>query len=197
MSRKPIKINEISGKRLKQLLEENNCSQRQLAELLTYTPQHINLLLQGKRRLPEDTAVKIAQLFYPYRYQWLMGYDDFKTFEEQQESILSFAFERAKILDNLIHKLAKDSGYKLIRTRNEYSDIHNYSLVCDDLVVAVLSPDDYCTLRHEIQHYARYLFDGLVSKQKKCIPTPYKLNPDDVIKKDINDIRDSFIKDVK
>lgn len=197
MGRKPMEINKICGKRLKQLLKENNCSQTKLADDLKYSAQHINLLIQGKRRLPEETAIRICRLFYPYRYQWLMGYDDFKTFEEQQESILSFAFERAKILDNLIHKLAKDSGYKLIRTRNEYGDIHNYSLVCDDLVVAVLSPDDYRVLRNEIQHYARYLFDGLVNKQKKCIPTPYKLNPDDVIKKDINDIRDSFIKDVK
>ena len=114
-----------------------------------------------------------------------MGYDDFKTFEEQQESILNFAFERAQILDNLIRKLAKDSGFKLIPTRNKFRGIHDYSLVCDDLVVAVLSADDYCTLRHEIQHYARYLFDGLVSKQKLCIPTPYKLNPDDIIKSDI------------
>ena len=76
MSRKVEEINPLVGKRISILLERNGKSQVWLAEKLGYVPQHINLLVKGKRHLPEDLAIKICDLFPGADYHWLLCHED-------------------------------------------------------------------------------------------------------------------------
>lgn len=79
MSRKKVEINPIRGERLKMLLIENGVDQKELANKIGYTKEHISYIINGRRNLTEDAAQAIIKQFPGTRIEWLMGYDDFKT----------------------------------------------------------------------------------------------------------------------
>lgn len=79
MEKKSTKINTIRGERLKILLSEKGISQKDLAEKIGYTKEHVSYIVNGRRNLTADAAELIVKLFSPVRFEWLMGYDDFKT----------------------------------------------------------------------------------------------------------------------
>lgn len=79
MSRKKVEINPIRGERLKMLLIENGIDQKELADKINYSKEHISYIINGRRNLTEDAAQAIIKLFPGTRIEWLMGYDDFKT----------------------------------------------------------------------------------------------------------------------
>lgn len=98
MGRKVQEINPVCGKRIKELMTDNNLKQKEFAQILGYTEQHISALVQGKRHLSDQAAIAIAKKFPPVRYEWLMGYDDFKNPETAKYGplILKFANNKAK-----------------------------------------------------------------------------------------------------
>ena len=79
MGRKKVEINTIRGDRLNKLLAKNGMSQKDLAETIGYTKEHISYIVNGRRNLTDDAAQAIVKLFPPTRFEWLMGYDDFET----------------------------------------------------------------------------------------------------------------------
>ena len=79
MGRNPVEINPIRGQRLKQLLSKQNMMQRELAEALGCTKEHISYIVRGKRNLTQEIAEKIILLFPHIPFNWLMGYDDFES----------------------------------------------------------------------------------------------------------------------
>lgn len=79
MSRKRVEVNPIRGERLKMLLIENGVDQKELADKIGYTKEHISYIINGRRNLTEDAAQAIIKQFPGTRIEWLMGYDDFKT----------------------------------------------------------------------------------------------------------------------
>lgn len=110
--RKQSEINIVSAFRIKELLHDHNMTQKQLSDKLHYSEQHISLILTGKRPLLVSTAQEIASLFAPVRFEWIMGYDDFRTPTEYKE------FPHAKVaVDKQFSKqavtmLADTLGYK-------------------------------------------------------------------------------------
>lgn len=120
MGRKAVTINPIKGERLKQLLQEYNVSQKEIASVLNYSPEQISYIINGKRNLTEPAAKEIIKYFNSInennakhrasilekemlkqktinfawqsniqlktiRFDWLMGYDDFKTTDEYEQ----------------------------------------------------------------------------------------------------------------
>lgn len=83
MGRRKTEINPVRGERLKELLAENNITQKDLAEKIGYSKEHISFVVVGKRNMPEEMA-KIISRHFPYvRFEWLMGYDNFKTEDDK------------------------------------------------------------------------------------------------------------------
>lgn len=97
MGRKPVKINPKKGERVKQLLNEYNVTQKEIAAVLHYSPEQISYIVNGKRDLTEPAAQELVDYFNSLsgedadkprqlrqsskliRLSWLMGYDDYKT----------------------------------------------------------------------------------------------------------------------
>lgn len=75
-NKKEINLN--SGKRLKELIKELNMTQQEFGERIGLCSRQISCIVTGTRRLTEENARRIAQLFPRVRYEWLMGYDDYK-----------------------------------------------------------------------------------------------------------------------
>ena len=105
MGRKPVKINPKKGERVKQLLNEYNVTQKEIAAVLHYSPEQISYIVNGKRDLTEPAAQELVDYFNSLsgedadkprqlrqsskliRLSWLMGYDDYKT--EMQAFLLT------------------------------------------------------------------------------------------------------------
>lgn len=108
MSRKREEINPECGRRLKSLLARSGITQKQLAEKLSYTPQHISQIVQGNRRMPFELAQRIIQEVFPeYRVEWLMGRDDIKTEDDR----ISKYFDAMEKKQDLILSVIELHGY--------------------------------------------------------------------------------------
>lgn len=79
MSRKPVEINKVSCERLKTLINGSHYTQKEIAQKLGYTEQHLSLIVTGKRNLTDSACYKLIELFPHVRPQWLKGYDDSHT----------------------------------------------------------------------------------------------------------------------
>lgn len=63
MGRKAVTINPKRGERLRQLLQEYNVSQKEIASVLNYSPEQISYIINGKRNLTEPAAKEIIKYF--------------------------------------------------------------------------------------------------------------------------------------
>ena len=79
MSKRKTEINPIRADRVKELIQREKITQKGLAKLIHQTPQNINRICNKQNALTEDTAKEIIKAFPQYRYEWLMGIDDFMT----------------------------------------------------------------------------------------------------------------------
>lgn len=119
MGRKKETINPVCGQRLKEVISASPFSQKDFAEaVLHYTPEHLSLIINGKRSLTPELAEKIVSMFPHIRYQWLMGVDDIKT-ENERVDVMLTKEERSK---QLIEELIKLHGYELTTFVNPDSD---------------------------------------------------------------------------
>ena len=112
MRRSRAEVNPKSALRVKELLQDNELNQKQLADMLHYTEQHISLILTGKRPLLPETAKEIAKLFPPVRFEWIMGYDDFRTPTEYKEFPHAKAAVDKQFAKQAVTILADILGYK-------------------------------------------------------------------------------------
>ena len=81
MSRRKTIINPIRTKRINELIQKENISQKKLADLINHTQQSVNRICNGHNALTEDTAKAIINAFpnSGYRLEWLLGYDNDMT----------------------------------------------------------------------------------------------------------------------
>ena len=111
-------INPKTGKRVAELIKELNMTQIEFGEKIGLGSRQISCIVTGKRRLTEDNARRIAELFPPVRFEWLMGWDDYKTIKqlqhecimEESKSILKSPLESAKHL-YLVADVLRELGY--------------------------------------------------------------------------------------
>ena len=88
MGRPPMTINPAWAENVRTVCREEGITQTQLAEKIHLSQQTISKIAQGKASLTEQTAKLIIKLFPKYRFQWLMGYEDYKTDEELKINLL-------------------------------------------------------------------------------------------------------------
>jgi len=133
--RKKEEINKICGKRLRELISASNLTQYEFADKINYTEQQVSYMVNGKRRITPDAAMRIAEMFPPTRFEWLLGLDDFKTpFEIKLNKPIKKAFEILCTRDYIIrfapvlgfefveHEFSKTKGWKA-SSNDEYAKL--------------------------------------------------------------------------
>lgn len=123
MGRKPVKINPKKGERVKQLLNEYNVTQKEIAAVLHYSPEQISYIVNGKRDLTEPAAQELVDYFNSLsdedadkprqlskliRLSWLMGYDDNKT---EMQAFLLTNCDRLNKRETEWGKMLRDFNY--------------------------------------------------------------------------------------
>jgi len=112
-------INPKTGKRLQELIKGLKMTQGDFGERIGLGSRQISCIVRGERRLTEDNARRIAELFPPVRMEWLMGWDDFKTETEQiedeiyrQGDILQKENNEWRWRDEVVSKILRAQQYR-------------------------------------------------------------------------------------
>lgn len=71
--------NGLLHSRVKKVLGSLGMTQKEFAAEFGYTEQHVSYIIRGKRNLTVEAAQKISQKYPRFRFEWLLGYDDFET----------------------------------------------------------------------------------------------------------------------
>jgi addiction module HigA family antidote len=81
---------------LKNFLNLLGVSQNSLARAVNVPPRHINEIVQGKRSLTADTAVRLSQIFGTSEKFWLGLQGDYDV-EEARQMVDFASIERLKV----------------------------------------------------------------------------------------------------
>lgn len=181
MARKKEEINPICGRNLKALLSDNKMTQKELAKILNYTEQHLSLITKGERRLTPEAARNIIEIFPGVRYEWLMGYDEYRTDDDRISAKMDKGFFRAKIRSCFMRYFFGINGYevKFIRQNKKVlSENDYYGVLQNNKEIARLSESEYRYLQDEITSFALYEIDRLLNGKPErtvkplCMPEP-------------------------
>lgn len=123
MARKRSEVNAIRGKRLGELLSWHGIDQKDFAEKIGYTKEHISYIINGHRNLTIDAAEKIVKIFPDIRIEWLMGYDDYRTQIDVDAAPLVHEMDVRKGSRGAMQILSKLAGYE-ITTENHSGERH-------------------------------------------------------------------------
>lgn len=96
------------GEKVRQVMREHHCTQAQLAEELNCSENHVSMIVRGKRNLTVENAKKISKLFC-VRFEWLLGFDEYKTIEQRISAITKKKYSRR----DSIHDLISLHGYEV------------------------------------------------------------------------------------
>lgn len=170
-------INKKRGNHVKQLLEDNNKTQVWLAEQLYLQPEHLNMMLNGKRNLGEDKIQAIAKLFPDVKLDWLLGISDYKTDSEHFVNALSQCKREGDLLMVGLQAFAQLSGYKIAFTSPPISDSRRKApveawikMVQDGYTIsskegsAVISLEDMNRLQNEICDFVEFKLKRICKK---------------------------------
>lgn len=112
MGRKRTEINPIRGQRLRELLSELDIDQKELAETIGYSPEHISYVINGRRNLTQDAAESIAKAIPGVRVEWLMALDNFRTEKEYEEYPFAKTAVDKQFSKQAVEMLAATSGFR-------------------------------------------------------------------------------------
>ncbi|MBQ9040943.1 MAG: helix-turn-helix transcriptional regulator [Clostridia bacterium] len=116
MARPQKAINPIRAQRLKEIMTNENVSQRELSKRLNLSQQSISRIINGAASLTETTAELLIHEFPKYRFEWVMGYDNIKTHEDMVDYQLGLVAERDTVLETARDIQLKALGYSFAET---------------------------------------------------------------------------------
>lgn len=106
--------------------------QQTLADEIPLTAQYFSAMINGSRPFQVSVAKRIAEIFPPVRYQWIMGFDDFKTeddfikyTEAEAENKVYLAIEN--LIAGLGFDLYSDGEYSQSDIMNLFEEIADFS----------------------------------------------------------------------
>lgn len=90
MAKSKTEIKPLSAERVNKLISESGMTQKEFAEKVVHcTQQHMNRMVKGNAPVTAETADQITKYFPEIRFEWLMGYDNFKTKKSYEWVIVS------------------------------------------------------------------------------------------------------------
>ena len=82
MSKVKTKIDPKRAERLKILIKREGLKQKQFADRINLSAEHVSLIINNKEGLSNIRAAEIIRQFPTYRLDWLLGKDDLMTNED-------------------------------------------------------------------------------------------------------------------
>lgn len=184
----PVKakqINRLRGERVKSLLSEHGMTQKELAEKIGYVPEHLSFIVNGRRNLTEEAAHAISALFPGVRFEWLMGFDDFKTERDYHlapiREPLMKTVDRHIIFTVLLHSLGYDVkildnsdfpnlnidniDFENVLKMSQQLDRIYYLFSRDNTEIGRCSPFEYESLISDIFDYADFKIKKICERQ--------------------------------
>ncbi len=164
MGRPKVEIKGIRGKRLKQICEEQNITQQTLSSKVYISQQAISNMVTGQANVTEVTARKVIEyiskeLHFDYRFEWLMGYDDYKTESDKQSAEFKKQYFHWKNINSLhragINSFALSCGFEV-----EESESGEWILKKDSQRVQ-LTMEQAINLESEISNFIEYRLNKL------------------------------------
>lgn len=175
MGRKHVEINPECGRRLKQLLIENDVKQGAFAaDQLHCHPQHISNIVNGRRSLTPEMAQDIAKVFPDIRVEWLLCEDDFKT-EAEKRAFSKKVWEDSqkasvfydKIFNCFIEGI-EDTGGCGIDSQETHEYLGEEIVFVNDKSgkpIGSIPFEAFMQLQHDIENYASYSIHRLIQEE--------------------------------
>jgi len=142
-------------------------------DIMGISPNALSAKLNNKRTLTEKDAREIAAFFPGSRYEFIMCYDDYMTWDDYYKSIFDSMEDDAKILNGLIRRILKDKNCTVELFNNVKApegmiiDSDSYAIIENDQVVGFISLSDYIAIRHEITDFAKFIIGKKIETSKK------------------------------
>lgn len=182
MSKPKTNLNLKANDRVKTLFLESGLKQKEFAESISCSPQHLNRLLRCKAAVTSDTARVLSEKYHVLP-DWVLGSSDCRTREEYLDFELSKAESNERAVRSILSELAGSLHESIKYTKKEqlekvgiieFQDC--YAFVSDNLVIGLLGVEDYLHLKSEILHYAGYLFNKAHAKAVQGLLRPFPLS---------------------
>ena len=136
--------NKIIGSRVREVYLRHNMTQADLAEALGYSdPNMISMIVNGRRSLTPEKALKMVELFPEVKLGWLFGHEDAALREAAMQSVIwNDPEKRLERHYRAVNDLAELAGYPMVSMggerfmligQGEYTDItfDDYERLCD------------------------------------------------------------------
>ena len=146
MGRPRSEIKPEPAERLKMLCDDEGITQKDLSKKIHISPQTISKIMNKRASLTEDNAKRIIDIYPKYRFEWLMGYDPYKTRSDLNFAILSHA---------------EQQGDKLLLGLQSFASLSGYEISCplsSSDSKAVKEIVDAIKLGYEINHHGKTAF---------------------------------------
>lgn len=108
MSRSKNEINLIANERVKSCVQSSGLSQKEFAEKVFCSQQHLSRIVNGKAPVTWETATKISELLPNISANWIMG----GQYKSDDERITDLS-ERKVLRSELIEQLISLHGYNI------------------------------------------------------------------------------------
>lgn len=172
MPRPKLELNPIRGKRLKQIIREKGISQQALSKTIHISQQAISAMVNERANLTETTAKAVIKLYPEYRYEWLMGYDDFKTRDDMYLSKFSERFKAVSNQMDFMNCVFRLNGYIIKYIEND-PNVPNiefekdyYAIFDGSNMIAKLSIEEFQNLNEELSNYSTYCVNRAIERSK-------------------------------
>lgn len=113
-------VGNVSAKRLRTVLSENNLTQAQLAEMIGLEEATVSAIVCGKRTLTKKRAQIISELFTDAPAAWLLGLSDMRTEAERENWSIERTAGAFEAFDALCtaERLLECHGYRASTVRD-------------------------------------------------------------------------------
>lgn len=170
------KINALRGDRVKRVLKEEKKSQKWLAEKLFLKPEHLNMMLNGKRPLGEDKIQTIASLFpnRAMRIGWLLGYEDYENNADHLAKVVDEMNREGDLLFTGLSAFALLSGYEIIPPKifekksldEMFQEMRNGYVIKSGKSSISLSLEDMNRFENEVNDFVELMLKHLFARKE-------------------------------
>lgn len=174
MARPKGKINPERGLRLKQICNELDITQAELAKKTHISEQAISGMINGKMNVTETTAKVIHESYPEYSFEWIMDYSKYKSDWDEAVDKITIANEESAMIQHGIILCAKCDGYTIVSPISKIADSftvetgiaaikEGYTIAKDGKSVNI-SVEDMNSLMNDINDYITYRLDRYIQK---------------------------------
>lgn len=183
VERNADELKEIRKKNLKKLLSDKNMTQKEFAEKLGYSPEHINALINGRLPAGDRFAKKVASVFPETRVGWLLGYENFETNENLIKDKMLKITDCFSALNIILDFSAESIGYRFDHvfdenikevvvteageTEEDSDDVVCLTLETKDGISIKITQGERNNLFSDIVRYTAYLIERLISTKNE------------------------------